>query len=181
MMMPRVIALHSRTWVTEGLRLFLHTGAVQELWNEQRNWKILKILDAPSDLHGQGRISMETHGATLHSDWPGKDQRLPTARDQLPKQVHLPLTLHCKCSQTERTHIASSKSQPGIRKAITHCAPTLSTDTLWVTSRSIKTRAFFTRQAKLAQRKSHSLPQHQPPASAGGSPGRPLEIHGEPK
>ena len=120
----RVIALHSRTWVPEGPRLFLHTGAVQELWNEQRNWKILKILDAPSDLHGQGRISMETRGATLRSDWLGKDQRLPTARDQLPKQVHLPLTLHCKCSQTKRTHIASSKPQPGVRKAIAHCAPT---------------------------------------------------------
>ena len=36
---------------------------------------------------------METRGATLRSDWPGKDQRLPTAREQPPKQEHSPLTL----------------------------------------------------------------------------------------
>ena len=96
------------------------------------------MFDAPSDLHGQGRISMEMRGATLCSDWPGKDQRLPTTRDQPPKQEHLPLTLHCKCSQTERTHIASSKPQPGVRKAIAHCAPTLSTDTLYYPEKSLR-------------------------------------------
>ena len=99
----------------------------------------------PSDLHGQGRISMETRGATLRSDWPGKDQHLPTARDQPPKQEHFPLTLHCKCSQTERTHIASSKPQPGARKAITHWATTLSTDTLHYPEKSLRPAEQFNR------------------------------------
>ena len=34
-----------------------------------------------------------------------------------------PLTLHCKCSQTERTHTASSKPQPGIRNLPSHTVP----------------------------------------------------------
>ena len=99
----------------------------------------------PSDLCGQEKISVETHGVTLHSDWPGKDQRLPTARNQLPKQVHLPLTLHCKCSWTERTHIASSKPQPGVRKAIAHCATTLSTDMLHYPEKSLRPAEQFNR------------------------------------
>ena len=107
--------------------------------------KKAKFFISPSDLHSQGRISMETRGATLRSDWPGKEQHLPTARDQLPKQVHLPLTLHCKCSQTERTHIASSKPQPGVRKAIAHCAPTLSTDMLHYPEKSLRPAKQFNR------------------------------------
>ena len=165
-----------------------------------------KYCHLPSDLHGQGRISMETRGATLCSDWPGEDQRLPTTRDQPPKQEHLPLTLHCKCSQTERTHIASSKPQPGIRKSIAHCAPTLSSDTLhyqkmsprqqvtlpgelhmitWentgifrVTSRSIEKRAFHKWQAKLVQRKSRCPGATSTVGQTSISREKPLQIQG---
>ena len=126
----RVIALHSRTWTLREQQLvslhWCHARAVK--W--ARNWKILKILDAPSDLHSQGKISVETHVATTAPKRSKEDQCLLTARDQLPKQVHFPLTLPCKCSWTERTHIASSKPQPGVRKAIAHCATAISTDIL---------------------------------------------------
>ena len=78
-------------------------------------------------------VLLVSHGGLLK-----EDQCLPTARDQRPKQVHFPLTLHCKCSQTERTHIASSKPQPGVRKAIAHCATAFSTDTLYYPEKSLR-------------------------------------------
>ena len=83
--------------------------------------------------------------ATTVLKWPKEDQGLPTARDQPPKQVHLPLTLHCKCSRTERTHTASSKPQPGAGKTIAHCAPTLSTDMLHYPEKSLRPAEQFNR------------------------------------
>ena len=59
---------------------------------------IAKFRHLPSDLHGQGKISVETHVATTVLKQPKEDQCLLTARDQPPKQVHFPLTLPCGCS-----------------------------------------------------------------------------------
>ena len=92
----------------------------------------------PSDLHGQRKISMETHVATTVLKQPKEDQCLLTVRDQLPKQVHFPLTLPCGCSWTERAHTASSKPQPGVRKTTAHWATTLSTDILHYPQKSLR-------------------------------------------
>ena len=126
---------------------------------------------------------METRGATLCSDWPGEDQRLPTTRDQPPKQEHLPLTLHCKCSRTERTHTASSKPQPGVRKAIAHCAPTLSTDTLHY--RESAFRKAVARKANLYQAEGHThkhsaCKESQPPITEA-FPLKSIANQGQPK
>ena len=104
------------------------------------------FLFLPSDLHGQGKISVEMHVGTSALKQPKEDQCLLTARDQPPKQVHFPLTLPCGCSWTERAHITSSKPQPGIRKAIAHCAIAVSTDTLHYPEKSLRQADTFSTQ-----------------------------------
>ena len=117
-----------------------------------------KYWHLPSDLHGQGKISVETHVATTAPKWSKEDQCLLTARDQLPKQVHFPLTLPCKCSWTQRTHMASSKPQPGVRKAIAHCATAISTDSLHYQKMSPRQQVIFARKDKGFNRRTSGPP-----------------------